>query len=121
MDEDDEPELSGYQPHEAPLRGRRFQLAARIVVVVGLVALILPGMLVTLGTANRTALATCATYTSFYAPDSRSFSVRFELVSPAGVGWNCYAVAFGGDEVLIASLGLIPGGARLPAVPVERS
>ncbi len=121
MDEDDEPELRGYQPHEAPLRGRRFQLVARVVVVLGLVALILPGMLVTLGTANRTALATCATYTGYYAPDSRSFSVRFELASAVGMGWNCYAVAFDGDEVLIASLGLIPGGARLPVGPVERS
>jgi hypothetical protein len=121
MNEDDEPELSGYQPYERPLRGRSFQLAARVIVIVGLVALILPGMLVTLGTANRTALATCATYTGYYAPGARSFSVRFELVSPAGMGWNCYAIAFDGDEVLIASLGLIPGGARLPVGPVERS
>lgn len=120
-DDDDEPELAGYEPHEAPLRGRQFRLVLRIAVVLGLVGLVLPGILVTLGTANRTALRTCAAYTEFYAPDAVAFSTRFELISPAGMGWNCYAVVFGGDEVLIASLGLIPGGARLPSAPVEQS
>jgi hypothetical protein len=120
-DQDDEPELAGYEPHERPLRGRHFTTVMRVVVLLGLTALILPGILVTLGTANRTALATCAAYTAFYAPESVSFSTRFEFFSPGGVGWNCYAVAFGGDEILVKSLGLIPGGVRLPQMPVENS
>lgn len=119
--DDDEPELAGYQPHERPLRGPRFRLALRIAVVLGLIGLVLPGILVTMATANRTALATCAAYTAYYAPEAVSFSTRFELVSPAGIGWNCYAVEFGGDEILLASLGLIPGGARLPSAPLESS
>ncbi len=118
---DDEPELAGYQPHEKPLRSPRLMTVMRIVVVLGLVGLVLPGILVTLGTANRTAQTTCAAYTGFFAPEAVSFSARFELVSAAGIGWNCYAVAFGGAETLVKAMGLIPGGARLPSAPVENS
>ncbi len=121
MDDDDEPELAGYEPHERPMRGRRFVLALRIAVVLGLIGLVLPGILVTMATANRTALASCAAYTAYYAPEAVSFSARFEIFSDAGIGWNCYAVEFGGDEILLASLGLIPGGPRLPSAPLENS
>jgi hypothetical protein len=121
-DYDDEPELAGYQPHgDRPLRSPRTKTIMRLVVVLGLAGLILPGILVTAGTADRTARSTCAVYARYYAPESAGFRTRFELLSPAGVGWNCYAVAFGGEEVLVRSLGLIPGGVRLPTAPVERS
>lgn len=119
--DDEEPELAGYQPHERPLRSARLKFVLRVVVLLGLVALVLPGILITMTTANRTAARTCEIYTSYYAPENDGFSVRFELVSPAGIGWNCYALRFGGDEVLIAALGLIPGGARIPTFPVEQS
>lgn len=118
---DDEPELAGYQPHEKPLRSPHLITVMRVVVVLGLVGLILPGILITLGTASRTAQATCAAYTAFYAPEAVSFSARFEVVSAAGIGWNCYSVAFGGAETLVKALGIIPGGARLPSAPVENS
>ena len=118
---DDEPELAGYEPVDRPLRPAYLQTVMRVVVVVGLVGLILPGILVTLGTANRTANATCAAYTAFYAPEAVGFTTRFEFFGAAGLGWNCYAEAFGGDEVLVKSLGLIPGGARLPQAPIENS
>lgn len=121
MYEDEEPELAGYEPHEKPLRSPHLITVMRVVVVIGLVGLILPGILVTMSTANRTALSTCAAYTAYFAPDAVDFSTRFELVSPAGMGWNCYAIEFGGDEVLVAALGLIPGGATLPSGPLERS
>ena len=120
-DEDEEPELAGYEPHERPLRGRRFAITMRIVVVLGLVGLILPGILVTVSTANRTATASCSLAAQFYAPESRSSAARFELFSDAGPGWNCYALHFGGREVLVANLGLIPGGVSLPTGPLERS
>ena len=116
-EDDDEPELAGYQPHERPLRSPHLMTVMRVVVVLGLVGLILPGILVTAGTANRTAQRACAVYTAYYAPEAISFSTRFEVFSPAGIGWNCYAVPFAGDELLIASLGLIPGGARIPVQP----
>jgi hypothetical protein len=120
-DEDDEPELAGYEPHDRPLRGRHFLTILRVVVVLGLVGLVLPGILVTVSTANRTATASCALYAQFYAPGSTSSEARFDLVSAAGPGWNCYAMSFGGDEILVASLGLIPGGVSLPSGPLERS
>ncbi|MDP3209254.1 MAG: hypothetical protein Q8M65_08895, partial [Rhodoglobus sp.] len=106
---------------DRPLRGARFRLVMRVVVVLGLVGLIVPGILVAAGTANATAQRTCAVYTNYFAPDAVNFSTRFELFSPAGMGWNCYAISFGGKQVLVASLGLIPGGARLPSAPLERS
>jgi len=120
-DEDDEPELAGYEPHERPLRGRRFTILMRVVVVLGLVGLVLPGILVTVSTANRTAAASCSLAAQFYAPESTSSSARFELFSNAGPGWNCYALHFGGNETLVANLGLIPGGVSLPTGPLERS
>lgn len=118
---DDEPELAGYEPHDRPLRSPHLITVMRVVVVIGLVGLILPGILVTATTANRTALTSCAAYTAYFAPEAAGFSTRFEVVSAAGMGWNCYAVAFGGTETLVASLGLIPGGARLPNSPAVES
>ncbi|CAN5238996.1 hypothetical protein BH09ACT5_BH09ACT5_22900 [soil metagenome] len=121
-DYDDEPELAGYEPHgDRPLRSRHLTTVMRVVVVIGLLGLLLPGILVTLSTASRTATVTCSVYTAYYAPEAVSFSARFELVSPAGMGWNCYAVEYGGDEVLVRSLGLIPGGVRLPQYVPEDS
>ena len=120
--EDDEPELSGYEPHgDRPLRSRHLMTVMRVVVVIGLLGLLLPGILVTASTASRTAQATCAVYTAYYAPEAVGFSSRFELFSPAGTGWNCYAVEYGGDEVLVRSLGIIPGGVRLPQYSTEDS
>jgi hypothetical protein len=119
---DDEPELAGYEPHgDRPLRSPHLKTVMRVVVVIGLVGLLLPGILVTLGTASRTATVTCGIYAAYYAPESVSFSARFELVSPAGMGWNCYAVEYGGGEILVQSLGLIPGGVRLPSAPYVES
>lgn len=119
--DDDEPELAGYERSERPLRPAYLQTVMRVVVVVGLIGLILPGIVVTLGTANRTAVSTCAAYTAFYAPQAVGFQARFELFAAAGLGWNCYAQTFGGGEIMVKSLGLIPGGARLPKVAVDQS
>ena len=118
---DDEPELAGYQPHDRPLRSRRLMMVMRVVVLVGLVGLILPGILVTISTANRTAAASCTIYARYYAPESSSAEARFELFGGGEPGWNCYAIHFGGDETLVARLGLIPGGVSLPSGPLERS
>ncbi len=119
---DDEPELAGYQPHaEAPLRRQRLATVLRIVVIVGLLSLILPGILVTASTANQTANASCARYVTYFAPEAVSFSTRFEFFGPSGPGWNCYAVQFDGAEVLVHALGIIPGGPRLPTAPLQNS
>lgn len=122
-DEDDEPELANYQPHETPLRSPHLKTVMRVVVVIGLVGLLLPGLLLTVQVANNTATRTCAAYTAYLAPEATSFSARFELSSASGMGWNCYAVQFGGEEVLLAAMGIIPGGPRIPkySTPVESS
>lgn len=117
---DDEPELAGYEPHDdRPLRSPRLIVAMRVVVVVGLIGLVLPGILIGLSTANSTAQRSCEIYTAYLAPEAVAFSARFEVVSASGMGWNCYAIGFGGTETLLASMGIIPGGARLPASPAD--
>jgi hypothetical protein len=120
-DEDDEPELAGYEPHDRPLRSPHLVTAMRVVVVLGLIGLLLPGILVTISTANNTAQRTCAVYAAYYAPEAVRSGARFELVSAAGAGWNCYAVEYEGTEVLVQALGLIPGGPRLPSAPLVES
>lgn len=112
----DHPELDGYEPMpEKPLRSPHLQTFMRIVVIVALVALVLPGIIVTITTANATATRACAAYTQVYAPDAIGFAVRFEAFGPEGPGWNCYSTDFGGRESLLRTLGLIPGGAVLPS------
>lgn len=121
-DEFEEPELAGYEPHgEKPLRSPHLMTLMRVLVVIGLVALVLPGILVTIGTANRTAERACAVYVAVLAPGAVAAASRFEVFSPAGMGWNCYAIAFDGEELLVRALGLIPGGARIPSAPLENS
>jgi hypothetical protein len=116
----DEPELAGFQPHgDRPLRSPRLLAAMRVVVVLGLVGLILPGIIVTVGTAASTAASACAVYTARYAPGAVDSSARFELVSASGIGWNCYSIGFGGDEVLVAVLGIIPSAAHFPPATVS--
>lgn len=118
---DDHPELAGYEPHgDKPLRSRHLVTVMRVVVILGVLALVLPGLLITANTASNTADRACAAYTEYFAPDATAWSVRFELFGPS-VGWNCYATFFGGDEVLVQPLGLIPAGPALPDAPLERS
>lgn len=120
MYEDDEPELTGYEPHEKPLRSAHLVTAMRVMVVLGLVALVLPGILITASTASRTAVQACGAYTAYYASRSVDSSARFELFG-AEPGWNCYAIGFDGTEVLVRTMGLIPTGARVPQEPLQNS
>ena len=112
---DDEPELAGYEPHEGrPLRKRRTIIIMRVVVVLGLVSLVVPGVLTTIRVSDQTAQASCAIWVAYEEPGSPGSIARFEVFGPSGLGWECYTVgAFGGDRH-IASIGLIPGAPRLP-------
>ena len=118
---DEHPELTGYEPGDGrPLRSARLLLAMRIIVVVGIIALVLPGIVTTLSVGSATANRSCAQWVAFDRPDASGSSARFELFGPGGIGWQCYSVgAFGGDE-RVASLGIIPSGARLP-IPVSNT
>lgn len=105
-DFDEDPELAGYEPH--PRRGRR-QKIIRAVVIIAVFSLVVPGVLMTLVTANSTAQYLCDAYTARLAPTAVDSSARFELLGAARPGWNCYATTFSGEQVLLVSLGLIPG------------
>lgn len=110
-DRDDEipPELAFYEPGEVgTLRGPRMRRIARVVVVVAVVALVLPGILIGVSTATRTAELACRVVASTAAPDAVALEARFELGGPEGPGWYCFATEFGGRETLLRFLGFIP-------------
>jgi len=111
---DEHPELTGYEPGgHRPLRHPRMLLAMRVLVVLGIVALVLPGVLTTVSVGRATAARACDGWVARAQPEATGGDARFELFGPGGVGWQCYSVgAFGGDD-LVVSLGLIPTGARL--------
>ncbi len=111
------PELDEYEPH--PQRKPRRQWMMRAVVWLAVLALVLPGILVTASTASATAHRSCAAYvTSLGVPD---YDVRFEWFTPAGTGWHCFAVQ-GDRETLVWLMGLIPGGPPAqPRSPLQQS
>lgn len=110
MSDDDFPrELAGYEPGETRRRpGERMQHMRRAVVVVAIVALVLPGVLIGVSTASRTAELACTIVGSTEAPDAAALEARFELGGHEGPGWYCYATAYGGREVQLRFLGFIP-------------
>lgn len=117
MTYDDEPELAGYVPTEGAPRRRRMRVVLRIVVIVGIACLVLPGMLTTMSVAAATAQEACNAWVAYEAPEATAASARFELFAATGPGWECYTVgAFGGDRH-VASLGLIPISPTLSPVP----
>jgi hypothetical protein len=120
MDEDEHPELAGYEPHRPrSLRSKRTLLILRVVVVIGIASLLLPGIVTMVRVGANTADMACADFVAFERPDSPSYEVRFQLFGPGVAGYECYTKdAFGGDEH-IASLGVIPSG-RVASEVVER-
>ncbi len=122
-DDDYHPELAEYEPGEArPSRSAIRLRGMRIMVVLGLAALVLPGLLVTIQVQGATAAAACRIVVETHDPEAIGLTTRFELTGPEGPGWYCYAVRFGGTEILLRSLGLIPGLSpqwnESPGVPV---
>ena len=105
-------EPTGWQPpeeYEEPDTRLRYAVisAAAAVVVVAIVALVLPGVLIGVSTASRTAELACSIVGAAEAPDA-AYEARFELTGAEGPGWYCYATAFGGREVQLRFLGFIP-------------
>jgi hypothetical protein len=116
MTDEYHPELAEYEPGESrPGRSARRLRVMRIMVALGLAALVLPGLLVTITTQISTAAAACRIVVAASAPESIGSEPRFELFGAAGPGWYCYAQRFGGGEILLRSLGLIPGLTQRPA------
>jgi hypothetical protein len=103
-------ELAEYEPGEgASVSHLRRLRIMRVFVVLGVVGLVLPGIIVTVGVQLRTSDAACRYVVAQKAPDSIAAIARFELFGGDGPGWYCYAQQFGGSEILLRSLGLIPG------------
>ncbi|UAJ78397.1 hypothetical protein IT072_14145 [Leifsonia sp. ZF2019] len=107
MTYEEHPELAAYEPIDRSPRARRV-IVIRVVVVLALGGLLLPGILLTIGMQTSTAEYTCGVYVRHYQPDATGSSARFELVAPAGPGWQCYALNTEGDATFVAPLGLIP-------------
>jgi hypothetical protein len=116
MMSDEHPELSGYEPQDGnrPLRGRRVMAIMRIAVVLGLVALIVPGILTSMRIATTTATKTCRLAVLNYYPYASGSDARFELSGPGGFGWQCYAVDRNEREIYLIPLGIIPSAPRAP-------
>lgn len=106
--DDDPPELRGYVPSDRPLRHPATVRVMRVVIVLGIVGLVVPSVVLTVGLQSRTANAIC-TRAVDESPLDADGVARFEVFGPAGPSWYCYAREFGGREVLVGSLGLIPG------------
>jgi hypothetical protein len=118
---EDSPELAGYEPTgDRPLRSKRMLRIMRVVVVLGLLGLVLPGILVTASTAADSAERACAFYVVGNVPNGVPVT-RFEWAGPEGPGWNCYADRFGGEDLYVRGMGLIPvAPPRTPApAPIE--
>jgi hypothetical protein len=115
IDDEYHPELAEYVPTEGSSIRRPLTLKVmRVVIVIAVVALILPGVVYTISVQVETAGAACAIVVSAAAPDSTP-DARLQLWGGNGPGWYCYARGFDGSEVLLRSLGMIPGLTYTPA------
>ena len=113
--EDEQPELVGYVPSDGrPLRSHRMLIVMRVVVVVGIVGLIVPGIIGEVMLNFRDAAESCKRLVSYEHPGDAS-SATFQLLGANGSGWQCYTAAdsFGGSQ-FVASLGWIPGPPSIP-------
>lgn len=93
----------------APLRSNRKKHILRSVALVGLGLLVLPGLLGSMGQANRSAAIACEIARQYYAPNAPGVDARFHLLPLRAAGWQCYVPVGGEQELLIATLGPIPG------------
>lgn len=105
----EEQELRGYVPGDGrPLRHPMTVTVMRVVIVIGIFALVVPPVYATFALQVHTANAVCARVVETFAPGSSAVA-RFEPMGAVGPSWYCYARSFDGHEVLVRSLGLIPG------------
>jgi hypothetical protein len=109
------PELSGFDSDDdqRPLRSKRMLAAMRVVVIVGVLALVLPGVITTMHVARVTAETACTVAVARYYPSAEASSSRFEFAGPGGFGWQCYAVDRNERETFVTTLGIIPAAPGL--------
>ena len=116
-----EPELAGYVPTEGDPRRRRILIVMRVVVIVGIACLILPGVLISVNTATATAHAECLAWVRYESPGATGAMARFEVFGAGGLGWECYSTGGFGGQQHVASLGLIPVSPELSPIPKNGS
>jgi len=98
---DDEP------PGPSPMERRARMM--KIIGIVALVSMVLPGLLVTWSTSRATANAACQIAVTYYAPTATRWQANFDFLPLGNVGWNCYAYTEDGFVLRVAHLGIIPG------------
>lgn len=114
------PELAGDDRDEPrPVRRPMMQRLMRIVIVIGVLALVVPGVLATLGTQLRTAETACRVVVQTLDRTAVASVAHFELLGVEGPGWYCSSRQADGRETLLRPLGLIPGMPELrsPGIP----
>ncbi len=99
-----------------PLRSNRRMRVLRLVALVGLGLLVLPGLLGTFGQAGRSADYACELARQYYAPNAASVEAQFRIFPLEAAGWQCFVPLEGNQELLIATLGPIPGMPNLRPV-----
>jgi hypothetical protein len=118
---DEHPELRDYESSDRPLRSPHLIKVMRVVVVLGIVALVLPGIVTTMSVASSTAQAACEQWVAYAVDGPSGARVSFELFAAGGAGWQCYSDGAFGEDRYIAPLGLIPGPPRIPTGPTVTS
>lgn len=101
--EDYHPELANYEPHERPIRSPRTLLFMRVLVIVAIAALVLPGVITTYTFAQSSAQNACAVWVNHEIAQQHTSFAKFQ-----GFAWQCYAVTADGTTI-VTSLGLLPG------------
>lgn len=94
---------------DTPLHSVRRRRIIRAIAMVSMAALVVPSAIGTIVQARASAVYACNLVGASVAPDALAIEPRFRLTPISAAGWQCFAVFFDGTEVLIATLGPIPG------------
>jgi hypothetical protein len=113
----DHPELD--EPDDAPLRSDQRRRILRVVALVSMALLVVPGFIGTVVQAQQSARYACEIARVSLAPGAQNSSARFELFPLVTARWQCYAEFYDGTSIRIATLGPIPGLPRLRPVSVS--
>src|SRR5690606_23176241 len=112
--------LAGYEPHEQrPLRSGRRMLLLRLVVLLAVLGLVLPGVVTTVSLGANNAARACDYRGAIMFPSANSYDARWELFGPGGLGWECYAMDRNGQTLHVDSMGLIPVAPGPGSEPID--
>lgn len=106
--------MSEYPPELAsdddrPLRSERRRKILRVVALVSMGLLVVPGAIGTIVQTQFNARYACELARTVVAPGAQSSTARFELFPLSSAGWHCFANFYDGSSVRIATFGPIPG------------